>query len=205
MSLSIDQFNFDQKGFFVELKQTAVVARLNKPEIRNPLSTDVINGLSTLMDHIATIPTSKVIFTGSGDSFASGANLREIEQLTPKNAREFAMRGQSLMTKIDGSPALTVASINGYCFGGGLDLALACKIRIASPKALFCHPGVDLGIITGWGGTQRLPRLVGVSEALEMLLTGSRLSAQDALRIGLIDTIVDDVLAAALDLAADSV
>jgi enoyl-CoA hydratase/carnithine racemase len=103
------------------------------------------------------------------------------------------------MKRIEDLPITTVAAINGYCFGGGLDLALACKKRVASPDALFCHPGVGLGIITGWGGTQRLPRLVGEGLAMEMLLTASRLSAKEALRIGLVDTITEDVVMEALD------
>jgi enoyl-CoA hydratase len=102
------------------------------------------------------------------------------------------------MNKIDKLPVPTIAAVNGYCFGGGLDLALACKVRIASPNAQFCHPGVGLGIITGWGGTQRLPRLIGESCALELLLTASRISAEEALKIGLVDAIIDDVLKAAL-------
>lgn len=100
------------------------------------------------------------------------------------------------MTKITSLSQETIAAINGYCFGGALDLALACDRRIASPNATFAHPGASLGIITGWGGTQRLPRLVGTANALEMFFTASPIDAQRALRIGLIDSINEDVLAA---------
>jgi len=121
------------------------------------------------------------------------------QQLLRQTVREFAERGQSLMKRIEDLPITTVAAINGYCFGGGLDLALACKKRFASHDTLFCHPGVGLGIITGWGGTQRLPRLVGEGPAMEMLLTASRLTAKEAMRIGLVDELADDVLIAALN------
>jgi enoyl-CoA hydratase/carnithine racemase len=95
---------------------------------------------------------------------------------------------------------VTIAAINGYCFGGALDLAVACRHRIASPNAQFAHPGVSLGIITGWGGTQRLPRLIGETPTLEMLLTAGRFDAEWALRRGLVDEIADDPLEYALDI-----
>jgi enoyl-CoA hydratase/carnithine racemase len=102
------------------------------------------------------------------------------------------------MNKINESGKKTIAVINGFCFGGALDLALSCHVRIASPGAIFSHPGVNLGIITGWGGTQRLPRLVGEAKALEMFLTAKRVDAAEALRIGLIDKISENPLAESL-------
>jgi enoyl-CoA hydratase len=178
----------------------ALVIRLNRPEQRNPLSSDVIDRLFDLILGIDKRSTTRLVITGSGDVFASGADLREIDRLTPDSAAEFAGRGQSLMDAIDELSIPVIAAVNGYCFGGGLDLALACDIRIASPNALFCHPGVSLGIMTGWGGTQRLPRLIGQGVALEMLMTASRIPANEAQRFGLVDQISDDVLAAALNL-----
>jgi enoyl-CoA hydratase/carnithine racemase len=124
--------------------------------------------------------------------------LREIAKISENSAREFALRGQNLMSKINGSDKKTIAAINGFCFGGALDLVLACDERIASPNATFSHPGVSLGIITGWGGTQRLPRLVGETKALEMFLTAKRVDAAEALRIGLIDKISENPLAESL-------
>jgi enoyl-CoA hydratase len=135
-----------------------------------------------------------VVFAGSGDTFASGANLREVAQLTEATAREFGLRGQNLMQKIYQSNKLTVAAIDGFCMGGALDLALSCKKRIASSRSVFAHPGASLGIITGWGGTQLLPRLVGKKKALEMLLTAKRIDAQEALEIGLIEMLVENPL-----------
>jgi enoyl-CoA hydratase/carnithine racemase len=102
------------------------------------------------------------------------------------------------MMQISQLPLTTVAAINGFCFGGALDLALACGQRIASPDAVFSHPGADLGIITGWGGTQRLPRLIGHARALEMFFTAQRVDAREALSIGLVDAVSEDPVASAL-------
>jgi enoyl-CoA hydratase/carnithine racemase len=107
--------------------------------------------------------------------------------------------GQRLMTAIASFPSPTIAAIHGYCMGGGLDLALACYRRIAGPHALFGHRGAALGLITGWGGTQHLPRLVGKARALQMFLAAEKLHAHQALQAGLVDAIVDDPLAAALE------
>ena len=169
------------------------IIKFNRPEIRSPLSIFVLERLNVILDEItADSWIEKIIFTGSGDVFASGADLREIAGTTKDAAREFALLGQNLMSKIASAKQTTIAAINGFCFGGALDLALACDRRIASPNAQFSHPGVNLGIITGWGGTQRLPRLVGEAAAMEMFLTAKRVEANEALRIGLIDEIVEN-------------
>lgn len=180
----------------VERIENALVIRLTRPEIRNPLSVDVVEYLTAVASNLDR-GISRVVFTGVGDVFAAGADLREIDKVTVDEAREFAERGQTLMKAVESLPD-TVAAINGFCFGGALDLALACKRRIAVATAEFCHPGVGLGIITGWGGTQRLPRRVGEAAALEMFLTARRLTADGALRIGLVDEINDDPVAAAV-------
>jgi len=127
--------------------------------------------------------------------------LREIAAVDGATAREFAIRGQSLFGLIADRSDTTIAAVNGFCFGGALDLALACGRRIASPDAIFSHPGANLGIITGWGGTQRLPRLIGEANAIEMLFMAKRVTAPEALAIGLIDAIADDPLKAAVALA----
>ena len=138
------------------------------------------------------------IFTGSGDTFASGANLNEIAAANAGNAKAFALRGQSLMQTIYYSKKLTVAAIDGFCMGGALDLALSCQFRIASPRSIFAHPGANLGIMTGWSGTQILPRLVGEAKALELFLTAKRVDAKEALHIRLVDEISDNPLEDAL-------
>ena len=167
----------------------------NRPKIRSPLSIFVLEKLHCIIDRIEIDKTIKtVVFTGTEDVFASGADLREIAKVTKETGREFALRGQTLMSKIADLDQITIAAINGFCFGGALDLALSCDKRIASPNAQFSHPGANLGIMTGWGGTQRLPRLVGEAKALEMFLTAKRVDANEALQIGLIDEISDKPL-----------
>jgi enoyl-CoA hydratase len=142
------------------------------------------------------------VITGTERAFAVGAEISELANLTPASAVEFARRGQSVMRAVANSPKPVVAAIRGYCMGGGLDLALACHARIASNDAVFAHPGGSLGIITGWGGTQRLPRLIGRGRALDMLVTGRRLDATEALDFGLIHKIVgDSVVAEAIEQA----
>ena len=169
------------------------IIKFNRPEIRSPLSIFVLERLNAILDEItADSGIETIIFTGAGDVFASGADLREIAGTTKEWAREFALRGQNLMSKIASANQTTIAAINGFCFGGALDLALACDRRIAAPNAQFSHPGVNLGIITGWGGTQRLPRLIGEASALEMFLTAKIVDANEALRIGLIDEIAEN-------------
>lgn len=176
-----------------------VVVRFNRPEIRSPLSISVLDTLRGILEGIARRDdVDRVIFTGVGNIFASGADLREIAKVDANNAREFAIRGQDLMKNISSLRPTTIAAVNGICFGGALDLALACDHRIASPGALFSHPGADLGIMTGWGGTQRLARLVGQAVSLEMFFTAKRVDSGQALLMGLVDEIADDPLAIAL-------
>lgn len=175
------------------------VVRFNRPEMRSPLSIAVLEELDRTIDQFKSDEAiKKVIFTGVKDVFASGADLREIARITGETAGEYARRGQSLMNKIAALPQLAVAAVNGFCFGGALDLALACDKRIASSNAQFAHPGANLGIMTGWGGTQRLPRLIGQAKALEMFLTAKRVSASEALQIGLINQISENPLETAL-------
>ncbi|MGB7068659.1 MAG: enoyl-CoA hydratase/isomerase family protein [Pyrinomonadaceae bacterium] len=182
------------------------VITFNRPEIRSPLSVEVVQRLHSIVDQtLAETEVDCIIFTGRDDVFASGADLREIAKLRAEDAAAFAIRGQGLMSKIESGTKLTIAAINGYCIGGALDLALACKKRIASQNSLFAHPGVSLGIITGWGGTQRLPRLIGEAVALEMFLTAKRVTADDAVRIGLIDEVCGRPLSRAVELAGLSV
>jgi enoyl-CoA hydratase len=177
----------NSKSILVENKENLVIIKFNRPEIRSPLTIAVLSELNEMLDNVN---DETIIFTGVNDVFASGADLREIAQVTGENAREYAMRGQNLMLKIQSKNA--IAFINGFCFGGALDLSLSCKRRIATPNATFCHPGANLGIMTGWGGTQRLPRLIGEAKTLEMLFLAKRVSANEALKIGLIDEICED-------------
>ncbi len=179
------------------------VVRFTRPRQRNALSVDVLTMLQSVVEGCeAEIGVECLIFTGSDDVFASGADLREIAAVGAAEAADFALRGQRLMSGIAELAIETVAAVNGYCFGGALDLALACDRRIASPGAMFAHPGAGLGIITGWGGTQRLPRLVGRANALEMFFTASPVDADRALRIGLVDEIADEPLEHAINVSS---
>ncbi len=188
-----------RKSLAVENFENIAVIRFIRPEIKNPLSIETLEELKEIFPTFELNPNIEtIIFTGSGDTFASGANLKEIADTNADNAREFALRGQNLMQKIYHSKKFTIAAIDGFCMGGALDLALSCKIRIASSRSVFAHPGVGLGIITGWGGTQLLPRLVGEAKALEIFLTAKRVDAHEALHIGLIDEIVENPLEFAL-------
>ncbi|HYY96195.1 MAG TPA: enoyl-CoA hydratase/isomerase family protein [Pyrinomonadaceae bacterium] len=187
----------------VEERDSLAVIRINRAAQRNSLSVATLDELEQAFARLThNDRTEAVIFTGTGDVFASGADIRELRALTPDSARKFAARGQRLFNLIAGARRLTIAAVNGYCMGGGLDLALSCRLRVASPRAVFAHPGVRLGIITGWGGTQRLLQLVGAARALEMFTTARRVHADEALEIGLVSRVHADPLACALELAA---
>ncbi len=150
--------------------------------------------LEALRQHLP----ERLILTGNIHFFSAGADLYEIAGLYGAEAFRFSLMGQRLMNAIAAFPAPTVAVINGYCMGGGLDLALACRHRVAGPHAIFGHRGAALGLITGWGGTQRLPRLVGRARALQMFLAAEKLHASDALRYGLVDAVADEPMELAL-------
>jgi enoyl-CoA hydratase len=134
----------------------------------------------------------RLIITGNNKFFSAGADLNEISQLTAAQAFEFSRAGQALMLAIDQFPVPVIAAIRGYCMGGGMDLALACDYRVAAPNAVFGHRGASLGVMTGWGGTQRLPRLIGKARAMQMFLLAEMVKVDEALRIGLVDAIADD-------------
>ena len=184
-----------------EAAPSILVVRLTRPAERNPLSISTLTDLSnSLPQWLGRDDIAAVVFTGTEDVFASGANIRELTTLDRNAAKQFSELGQQLLNSVARAGQKTIAAINGYCFGGGLDLALACDVRLASANARFAHPGARLGIITGWGGTQRLPRLIGKARALEFFATAGTIDAAAALRIGLIDRIADPVLETALRL-----
>jgi enoyl-CoA hydratase/carnithine racemase len=136
-----------------------------------------------------------LIIAGNRKFFSAGADLNEIARLTGPEALEFSRHGQALTLAVDRFPVLVIAAIRGYCMGGGMDLALACDGRIASADAVFGHRGASLGVMTGWGGTQRLPRLIGKARAMQMFLLAEMVAAEEAWRIGLVDAIADDPVA----------
>jgi enoyl-CoA hydratase/carnithine racemase len=131
-----------------------------------------------------------VVIAASSRSFATGASVEEVASVTGAVARQFAQTGQTLFDEIEHFPLPVVAAIRGYCLGGGLDLALACRARVATYDASFGCPDVTLGLVTGWGGTQRLARLIGRAAASQLILTAERVPASQALTLGLVDELV---------------
>ena len=165
--------------------------RLTSKDGTNRLSRDCVLAMTRILGELES-KALPVIVAGNEKFFSVGADLREIGTLVGAEAYEFAGMGQALMNVIARFPAPVYAAIQGHCMGGGLDLALACSYRIASPGAVFGHRGAALGLMTGWGGTQRLPRLVGKAKALELLVAAEKITAAEALRIGLVDLVADD-------------
>jgi len=163
----------------------------------NRLTLDLVRDLASAIESLSQ-SRQPLIIAGNQEYFSVGANLNEISRLNGAGALEFGRTGQMLMSSLAAFPAPCCAAISGHCFGGGLDLALACHGRIASSNAFFGHRGAALGLITGWGGTQRLPRLVGKGRAMQMLIAADTIPATEALRIGLVDAIADDPVAEAI-------
>lgn len=181
----------------MEERQGVRILRLRSADGTNRLTLRCVLALTETVRQLAS-EKGPLVFAGNSHFFSAGAELKEIAALDASAAYEFAKTGQDLMADIGSFPAPIYAAIEGYCMGGGLDLALACRHRIASPRAVFGHRGAALGLITGWGGTQRLPRLIGKARALELFVAAEKVYAARALQIGLIDAIVDDPVAEAL-------
>jgi enoyl-CoA hydratase/carnithine racemase len=171
----------------------------------NRLTLARVNALTRVMEPLTEAAPTKseckpLIITGNDEYFSVGADLNEIAALPSTDALEFARYGQGLISLIDSFPAPVYAAVSGYCMGGGLDVALACDLRVCAANAIFAHRGAALGLITGWGGTQRLANLIGRARASEMFVRAERLDARDALAIGLISEIAADPLVRCLDL-----
>jgi enoyl-CoA hydratase len=175
--------------------ETSGIARLsiNRPQVKNALNKNTRKEIRTIVDSLKNDYSVKVlIITGAGqDSFVSGADVLDFKDAKPIDIEEYASTlGQQLFTDIENLPMPVIAMINGYCFGGGCELAMSCDIRIASDNSKFGQLEINLGFIPGAGGTQRLPRLVGVGRAKEIMYTGRILNAAEAEKIGLIDRLV---------------
>ncbi len=174
-----------------------------RPKALNALAADVLREIAEVSEVIAEDPEVRVaVFTGEGKAFVAGADIGEISELKEVFvAREYSLGGQEVMNHIAALPLPTIAAINGYALGGGLELALACDLRVASNKAKLGLPEVGLGLIPGFGGTQRLPRLIGAGRAYDLILTARHVPAEEALQLGLLNRVADDVIAAARKLA----
>jgi enoyl-CoA hydratase/carnithine racemase len=180
--------------FHLERSGSTVLLRLDTIDGTNRLTRQAVIGLTEALRQLSR-KKQPLVITGSAHFFSAGADLNEIATLDGPRAYAFSKMGQELMAGIEHFPAPVYAAISGYCMGGGLDLALACHRRIVAPNAVFGHRGAALGLITGWGGTQRMPRLIGKARALEMLVCTEKVNATEALRIGLIDAIAADPVA----------
>ncbi len=180
------------QNLLIERRGAVTVMMVHRPEVLNALNRETLAEIEHSARAFRGDPAQgALIVTGSGEkSFISGADIQELAVLDPRGAEAISRFGQGVLDILEQSPKPVIAAVNGYAFGGGCELALACHLRLASDNAVLGLPEVSLGIIPGYGGTQRLPRLVGTGRALEMILTGRRVKADEAERIGLVNRVV---------------
>ena len=170
----------------------AAVITLNRPQALNALSFEVVEEIGDAIDEATSTDARVIVFTGAGDkAFCAGADIKELREQNTNSMRVAMGKGQATFAKLDSLRIPSIALINGYAFGGGLELALACTFRVATSNAKVGLPEIKLGIIPGYGGTQRLPRLVGEGRALEIIMSGRTVDAEEAERIGLIQKIIE--------------
>ncbi len=176
----------------LEVKDNIGYCTINRPKVLNALNAQTLFELMAVFSGVKNEnKVSGVILTGAGEkAFVAGADIGELSKQKPISGKEFALMGQQVFNFIEDLGKPVIAAVNGYALGGGCELAMACNIRIASESAKFGQPEVNLGIIPGYGGTQRLPRLVGIGRAMELILSGEVIDAQEAFRIGLVNKVV---------------
>jgi enoyl-CoA hydratase len=171
---------------------STLVVELNRPEKLNALNRAMLDELEQLFsDPVLPARYRAVIITGKGKAFAAGADIAELAGCTQETGTEFSRRGQRVFARIESLPIPVIAAVGGYALGGGCELAMACHLRFAATTAVFGQPEVKLGIIPGYGGTQRLARLIGMARAVEFMLTGEHLSAQRAYELGLVNRVFE--------------
>ena len=188
----------------LEKKGRVGIVTINRPDALNALNDQMLRDLSEVLDEVERDPEIFVaIVTGAGRSFVAGADIGQMSDLTAVEAKAFGSYGNSVFLKLENLTKPTIAAVNGFALGGGCELSMACDIRLASEKAKFGQPEVGLGITPGFGGTQRLPRIVGVSNAMDMILTARVLKAEEAERIGLVSRVypAEELMDKALELA----
>ena len=179
------------KTILFETKENIGFIKINRPEALNALNSFFFKEANLVLDSLERTPEIKaLIITGEGKAFAAGADIAEMADMTPEMGSNFSSTGQALFDRIEQFPIPVIAAVNGFALGGGCELAMACDFRYSSDKAKFGQPEVNLGMIPGYAGTQRLPRLVGIGNALHLLFTASVIDAEEALRIGLVQKIV---------------
>jgi enoyl-CoA hydratase len=192
------------KNILVEIKDKVGIIKINRPEALNALNTETLQELSkAISDLNESDQVRVVIITGEGKAFVAGADIAEMKDMSREEAQAFSQKGQKVFDLIAKTEKPVIAGINGFALGGGCELALACDIRIASDKAKLGQPEVNLGVIPGFAGTQRLSRLVGVAKAKEMIFTGDMVDAQAAHSMGLVNQVVpgDQVMNVSMELA----
>lgn len=181
----------DFNNIVVEKRDVIGIIKLNRPETLNALNIEMLGEIRDAVTSLNNDDEIKVlIFTGEGKAFIAGADIKQMKDMNEDEAREFCGLGQKIFNLIENLDKPVIAAVNGFALGGGCELALACDIRIASENAKFGQPEVNLGIIPGFGGTQRLSRLVGKGIAKELILTGEIIDAHTALRISLVNKVV---------------
>lgn len=188
----------------MDVQQGIGIITLNRPKALNALNSDLLNELAAVLTELLTIDIQALVVTGAGDrAFAAGADIAEMADFTAQEAEAFSAGGQAVLEMLETFPVPTIAAVKGFALGGGCELAMACDLVLAAPTAVFGQPEVKLGVIPGFGGTQRLVRRVGRQRALELMLTGRNVNAEEAARIGLVLEVVEegDVMDAALKLA----
>jgi len=164
---------------------------INRPDALNSLNVDTLDALGDAIDEAAAADPRALVLTGAGEkAFAAGADIAYMQDISTEEAQAYAERGHRVVNALEAFPAPVIAAVNGYAFGGGCEIALACDLRVASERAVIGQTEIDLGIIPGWGGTQRLPRLVGDEMARRMIFFGERVDAQDAQEYGLVGDVV---------------
>jgi len=183
---------YDFKNLLVTIEDGVATVVVNRPKVLNALNAETVIEITECFRQLGRDPeVAGVILTGAGArSFVAGADIAELVQDDPMGAKRTAERGQTMCATIEGLRKPVIAAINGFALGGGCELALACTLRVACDKAKIGLPEVTLGIIPGYGGTQRLPRLVGLGRGLEMVLSGKHVTAEEALTIGLVNRVV---------------
>lgn len=192
------------KNIIVEIKEKVGMVKMNRPNVLNALNIETLQELSEAISHLSESDDIRVIIvTGEGKAFVAGADIAEMKDMSPDEAIQFSKSGQKVFDLIARTEKPVIAAVNGFALGGGCELALACDIRIASDKAKLGQPEVDLGVIPGFAGTQRLSRMVGVAKAKEMIFTGNMVDAQTAHSIGLVNQVVpaDQLMNVCMELA----
>jgi enoyl-CoA hydratase len=194
----------DTKYTVIEIQDNIAIVKINRPGALNALNQDVLKELEEVFYQLRDDDKIKVvIITGEGKAFVAGADIAQMKEMSGIQAREFSKLGQEVFALIESIEKPVIAAINGFALGGGSELAMACDIRIASDKAKIGQPEVNLGIIPGFGGTQRLSRIIGPTNAKMLIYTGDMIDAQTALDLGLVNKVVpaEELMKEALDLA----